>query len=82
MGKKLLTIAVVLIVGFFGFAILSGPAPSNDPPGVRIQKACDAQFGADTEASQSCALALMVKKLDDQQRDKLNRAASAARFGP
>jgi hypothetical protein len=79
-GPSMLTLVFWSGVAFIGLIIvISMAGPTNKRTSLeRTRAACDEQFGAGTERSSECALAIVVNRAEKADADRMKAAQDAA----
>ena len=80
-GKRLggaVAVVGVALVSLLVLLVVTGSRLPDRSPSDRIRDSCAREFPDDQSAQTSCFLAVAVKKLDDEQAQKLKRATEGA----
>ena len=75
--KALLIVAAPVVV--LAVLIVAGMSQHQKTPGERMKQSCARQYGAGTSEAQECELALVIRALEKDDRDRMSRAAAGAR---
>ena len=85
MGRKrdigcvpaLLWLVGIVIAVVIAMAIIGGQMPQRNPAD-RIEQACREQYPSDQEAQNRCRMGLMVRELENRDRERMGDAAQRA----